>query len=345
MSRRPLTASAADQALFVDRTAEVARITKAVDLGLNTFVTGPAGSGKTSLLRHLQRRLEEAGEPVVYVRVEAAESINDALLAIARAIDPERRGGSPQSTVAEDETDLVIVEDAAAHRFGEARPVVVLVDGPSETITSVLFGRYRDRLWETPQLRWVAATRHAAPSAPADAFFDRVIELGPLSQEAGAKLLELRAPDLSAATRRDLAMALGRALPLYWVLAAQSLALAAGEPSDVIATLEAERAATEELPQRLRRLYEAVNELGPVHAGDAQLLARVDASRPWVVSGLKDLEGSGLVRSAREGRRVVYDALRNWLVRGVADFGSDFVIDSPDSSERTYVEVKGTAKR
>ena len=52
-----------------------------------------------------------------------------------------------------------------------------------------------------------------------------------------------------------------------------------------------------------------------MHAGDRQLLERVRASRPWVVTGLKELEKYGLVRSERDSRRVLYEVLPNWLTR------------------------------
>ena len=111
MSRRPLTASSADQALFVDRDAETETIRSAIGLGLNTFVAGPPGSGKTSLLRHLQRLLEDAGDAVVFVNVEpAGVSVTDVIVSIARAIDPDGPGTGSPSTIAEDETDLVVVE-------------------------------------------------------------------------------------------------------------------------------------------------------------------------------------------------------------------------------------------
>ena len=319
LSRRPLTASAADGALFVDRVTEATTIRRAVDLALNTFVTGPPGSGKTSLLRHLERRLDDHPAPVVYVNIEAASSVPQALVSIARAIEPGAHGGSRWSAVAEDETDLIVVEVAIAARVGDD-PLVLLVDGVSEAVAVVLFGRYRDRLWEMcPQVCWVAASRHRSPPAPAGAFFDRVVELGPFPQSTGAEVIERRLPDIPVETRTRLATAVGTGQPLSWVLAAQRLALAADEPETVIDALAAHRTARAELPERLRILYDTVGELGPVHAGDRELLARVRASRPWVVTGLKQIEAAGLVRSERQGRRMLYEVTRTSLADSRSD--------------------------
>ena len=60
------------------------------------------------------------------------------------------------------------------------------MDGVSNEMVTVLFGRYRDRLWESPLVRWVVASRLQALPSPADAFFDRVVELGEFSDEAAA---------------------------------------------------------------------------------------------------------------------------------------------------------------
>ena len=43
LSRRPLTASAADEALLVARVTEATTIRQVADLTLNTFLTGPRG--------------------------------------------------------------------------------------------------------------------------------------------------------------------------------------------------------------------------------------------------------------------------------------------------------------
>ena len=315
LSRRPLTASAADQALFVDRAAETEAIISAIDLALNTFVTGSAGSGKTSMLRHLQRRFDSHEAVAVYVNLEAARSIDGALASIAREVAPDARAGWSRAAMAGDETDLIVVEEAVGTRVG-SRPLVLLVDGVSVEVITVLFGRYRDRLWDRlPQVRWVVASRHRSPPPPADAFFDMFFELGPLPPHVGADLLEKRVPEIPAKTRRRLATVIGDAQPVFWVMVAQTLALAAEEPDTIVTNLAEQRAAGEELPSRLRTLYEAIHELGPVHAGNRELLERVRASRPWVVTRLKELEKSGLVRSERDSRRVLYEATTNRLLR------------------------------
>lgn len=320
LSRRPLTASKADEALFVNRTSETTTILRAaVELRLNTFVTGPPGSGKTSLLRHVFLHLERSGTPVVYANVERARSIEEAIGLIATAIDPDSPAASSSSTIAEDETDLIVIENAIEATFADQPLVVALVDGADDALTTTLFGRYRDRLWESRTLKWVVASRHRAPAPPADAFFDRVVELEPFSQVDGATMLEVRAPEISDTARARLAAAIGSAQPVFWMLAAQSLALADSDPASVIKAITAQNAATRDLPDRLRVLYDAVRDLGPIHASDSQLLARLDVSRPWVATGLKELEEQGLVHAERDGRRVLYQALRNRIVHAPRD--------------------------
>lgn len=301
--------------MFVDRVSEIEAISSGIDLGLNTFVTGPAGSGKTSMLRHVQRRLDGYEAVVAYVNLEAARSIGRALESIAREVNPDAGARRSRFAMVEDETDLIVVEEAVAARVG-SRPLVLLADGVSGEVATVLFGRYRDRLWDrSPQVRWVVASRHRFPPPPADAFFDRVVELGPFPPLVGADLLEKRVPETPAEVRRQLAAVVGAAQPVFWMMVAQRLALATEAPDTIIAALAAQRAAGQQLDSRLRTLYETLRELGPVHAGDRELLERVRASRPWVVTRLKELEANGLVRSERDSRRVLYEVLPNWLTR------------------------------
>ena len=313
--------------MFVDRVSETEAISSAIDLGLNTFIAGPPGSGKTSMLRHVQRRLDGYEAAVVYVNLEAARSIGRALGSIAREVNPDSGARRSRFGMVEDETDLVVVEEAVAACVG-SRPLVLLADGASVEVTTVLFGRYRDRLWEgSPQVRLVVASRHRFPPPPADAFFDRVVELGPFPPLVGADLLEKRVPETAAEVRRQLAEVVGAAQPVFWMMVAQRLATVGEEPDTILTTLAAQRAASQQLTGRLRTLYETLRELGPVHAGDRVLLERARASRPWVVTGLKELEKCGLVRSERYSRRVLYEVLPNWLTRPAADnrlFGNEW---------------------
>lgn len=155
--------------MFADRVSETEAIQLSHRLGLNTFITGLAGSGKTSMLRHVQWRLEGYVAVVVYVNLEAARSIGRALESIGREVNPDTAARRSRFTM---------VEEAVSARVG-SRPLVLLADRVSVEVATVLFGRYRDRLWDrSPQVRWVVASRHRFPPRPAHAFFDRVFELG-----------------------------------------------------------------------------------------------------------------------------------------------------------------------
>ncbi|MPZ53713.1 MAG: ATP-binding cassette domain-containing protein [Acidimicrobiia bacterium] len=311
LSRRPLTASDADQKLFVDR-SDLGTVTTAVQLGLNTFLAGPAGSGKTTLLRALQRKLEDAGEEVKYVNVEPATPQTGLFDLIRIAIEPDERGNIGRRPYVYDLDDL---DYTLGERYGK-QPLTLLIDGVDEKETAELFGRHRDHLWALEQVRWVAASRFQGPlPPPADSFFDRVLSLEPFGTDEGRELLALRVPQVAKAVRDALTGAIGSAYPFVWVLAAQRLMMDSTSVEDVIAEFAAERGRAEQLPERFRGLYDAVIAVGPVHASDEDLLERVGASRSWTATALKHLESRfGLVRSKRVGRRVVYEALRSQLM-------------------------------
>jgi hypothetical protein len=59
LSSRPLRDIRADRALFAGRTPQLAALDRARRAGLNALVLGDRGSGKTSLLRQVARRLRE----------------------------------------------------------------------------------------------------------------------------------------------------------------------------------------------------------------------------------------------------------------------------------------------
>ena len=179
----------------------------------------------------------------------------------------------------------------------------------------VLFGRYRDSLWDLP-LTWIVAGRRSAPPPPADAFFDRVLKLAPWPLEQIQELIGLRVPQWPADWSDEVASILAPATPLQALLDLQTLVLSSNQ-TELLQWLSDERAQASSLPGRLRGLYEALNQAGPTHAGDEWLLDALGVSRSRVVHGLKELESLGLVRGERDGRRVRYTSRRYSLLAGI----------------------------
>ncbi len=308
LSRRPLTASARDQQFFIAG-SELDQLRGAVRLGLNVYVGGGPGSGKTTLLRRIEH---ECGSAAVFVRAEPSSSATTLLDEVARAI--RQPGDSrPSRRPTDTELDVRYLEDVLSHAidsWGDESepPEVVLVDGAVREHLHVLFGRYRDALWELP-LTWIVASRLASPPRPADAFFDRSIQLDPWPIRRIQRLIETRMPDWSAGWCADVAATLGPATPTQALLDLQSLALG-GDQTALIAALADDRSQVAELPDRLRKFYAALCQAGPTHAGDEWLLETAGVTRSRVVHWLKELEALGLVEAERDGRRVNYTARR-----------------------------------
>ena len=308
LSRRPLTASARDQQFFIPG-PELDQLRGAVKLGLNVHIGGGPGSGKTTLLRRLER---EFGSTTKFVRADPSSSATMLLNEVARAImhpDETIAWGRPTGT----ELDVRYLETELGYAVSSwsdepERPAVVLVDGVDREHLQVLFGRYRDALWDLP-LTWIVASSFSSPPRPADAFFDRSIELEPWPVGRVRRLVETRMPDWSAEWCADVAETLGPTTPTQALLDLQSLALG-GNHSALIAALAADRLQVEELPDRLRKFYAALCQAGPTHAGDEWLLETAGVTRSRVVHWLKELEELGLVESERDGRRVNYTARR-----------------------------------
>ena len=143
---------------------------------------GPAGSGKTSLLRRLEARL---GGETVFINVARAESFTGLMAQLASAIrsgdlerDPEHRPLDGHVSDA-----LVALRAAALEHRGAANPVVLL-DGLTKTLRHELFGRQRDELWEIP-VSWVVTGRTALVP-PADTYFESTVVLDPLPSSSNA---------------------------------------------------------------------------------------------------------------------------------------------------------------
>lgn len=204
---RPLYDNAADAAYYVPPN-QWGTITRALERQLNTLVVGQRGAGKTSLLRQLQRTLRDRGLRVAYVDatnldgpMDLAQRLQDALLS------PDDRGhwdvGAGLRPSSTDDASLASGSQTflqVLSSLGTVEPSIALVDASSSgpTIYSV-FGRMRDTMWQLPH-RWVVAIdeidRATVLRPPADAFFDKVVDLVPFSQQQLTKLLARRAPDV-----------------------------------------------------------------------------------------------------------------------------------------------------
>lgn len=311
LSRRPLFDTRSDVALFVDRERELERVLGATGSGLNAIVFGARGSGKTSFLRRVQYQLRNHGTDVTYIDGALPEDATELLelvrFQIAGAKRPtpsffpeyafaEHRPGEPEQLLRTIRL-LQRALDAASRR-------VVLMDNPAPTDAHTLFGRLRDELWRLP-LTWVVTAdddwRWQYLRPPADAFFDHVIDLGPLPVTACRTLLERRlgkAPIKKLDVPRLAALAAGNPRELI-TLARASLEQPEGT-DDIEASRQELQRLLAELPRSAAMLVSEMEALGPVSASDERLLRRLGWTRPRAVQVLKQLEEKGIVTSSDE---------------------------------------------
>ena len=73
--------------------------------------------------------------------------------------------------------------------------IVAMLDDTEPSLVHTLFGQHRDAVWRLP-ICWVVVGNSASTPEylrpPADAFFEEIVELGPLSQAEAVELLERR---------------------------------------------------------------------------------------------------------------------------------------------------------
>ena len=86
LSQRALGTSDADHDLFVDRNRELKRVDRALKLGLNVYVCGPPGIGRTSFLRQIQRGRPEAR----YARLHGFDTLTERLEEVERGLTGQR---------------------------------------------------------------------------------------------------------------------------------------------------------------------------------------------------------------------------------------------------------------
>ena len=319
LGQRPLTASEADHRLFADRSSELQRVRRGLDLGLNAYVHGPPGSGRTSFQRQVERDRPEAR----YVRLHGSETLADRIDEIERAVTGsnalQRPRPSPFAEVfkAVSTTEVKTAADPLRYLRRAVGPIggepfhVVLVDDLDRKDCHELFGRLRDGLWELP-IQWVVAGSASSLDPPADTFFDAVVELPPFDHEGLQELVRRRA---ASGTPEEGSLLLSRAEPVIEsvapctprralsVLRDLYLSDDVAEATRDLANLQSARAS---LKPTANRLLDALIHYGPTYAGDAELLAEVGVTRSRVVQLLAELEADGLVTAQRAGRRKLF---------------------------------------
>lgn len=297
LSGRPLLDTRADAALFSGRTEELAQLRWALRRQLNCLLLGPRGSGKSSLLRYLlwQQRddpLEDSTRPPPFFIDAAGVSTAGALLALVAA----RLG-----TDSEESTEARRLLDRLAGLPADAWPAFVVLDQPLATAAHAVFGQLRDEVWRLP-VSWVVAAADTDEAdlllPPADAFFDVVVRLGPLDDQALNEALHRRLDgQLPDDDLRQVVEAAGGNPRRALDLARAALA----SPQDTAAVTEAaagrwQRAARLGRPAAM--LLAELEAAGAASASDARLLDRLGWTRARASQVFGQLERAGLVQAA-----------------------------------------------
>ncbi len=319
LGQRPLSASDADSQLFADRSYELKRVGRALDLGLNVYVWGARGSGRTSLLHQIQRRRPASR----YARLEGLEKLQDQLDEAERALVGTRVLERHRSLglLAMMGLPAIAEQRAKADPLGHLRTAaiggkqdgahVLLVDDLAASAIHELFGRLRDDMWELP-IQWVVAGTASYLDPPADTFFDVTVELPSLDRDGLDELLTRRAASGTPQEERLLLAEATSALdPLAPCTPRRALAVLrdlylsddAAEMASELSQIQSARAA---LSPTANKVLEAFMAHGPAHAGDERLLSEVGVTRSRVVQVLGELEEAGLVTVERVGRRKLY---------------------------------------
>ena len=311
LSGRPLLDTKPDQALFAGRDAELDRLLFGVERGRNVLLLGARGSGKTTMLRSLAHQLRQRfpDAPPSFVEGSMAEDVTG-FLELARyrlglaplALHSVQReqtlfGASPGASL--DDT-LLLPELVAGLRDavpGNGRRVVLVDELPSEAIAQTLFGRLRDELWQLP-LTWVVAVRPDAAGVlrqpPADAFFDVVLLLEPLSKDAQRAILEAR----GGVQGKRIASKIDEGNPRRLLALAREALEGGADPSELVEARARRDAEIARLGRPASMLMAELESLGPSSASDERLLSRLGWTRSRAVQVLRELEDEGLVTSS-----------------------------------------------
>lgn len=295
---------------MVGRRAELDRVVESVQLGLNVLVHGDSGSGLTTVLHQVLRRLGRSQQSHPrFVNAAEIRRPEQLMHHVAADLVPTvsvvggTSGGSP-------------VYSKFARYTSVPEGTVALVDNAPTRLLAETFGAHRDEVWAVP-MSWVVTCtdrdKGAVLQPPADAFFDQVVELAALTDVEAASLLRRRTTkqELPAAALRT-AVGAGNGNPRSLIQAARSLVLDGGDP-DAVSEGSIRRA---ELQRRLSRpaamLLSELISRGPSSASDRELQDACGWTRARLVQVFGELEAAGAVEydevaTGRSGRpRKIY---------------------------------------
>ena len=326
MSNQPIAQSRADQRRFVDRARETDAIIRAVAASQPVLLLGERGSGRTSLLNHVAWLLARRKEPrhtalvsgevasnpsqLLGVLIARVQRVADPTSPRARWIDDLRALSMPDGPFGQVAQPAILIElvDLLGERLAALEePVCLMVDGIAPSVAHGVFGSLRNELWALPNAAWVVAGDSAAEAfylePPADAFFERTVKLGPLTDTDAAKLLRAHVPTLSASDI-ELAITVSDGNPRRLLRAA----------SDIAAGIAPVGSTADEIAQRATVVagplagaiagYLAAN--GPAAASDERMLRQIGASRQRASQLMHELESAGLLETIEQhepGRR------------------------------------------
>jgi hypothetical protein len=325
MGNQPLAQSRADQRRFVDRIRETDAIIQAVAASRPALLLGDRGSGRTSLLNHAAWLLARQEEPRQTVIVSGelvgtpSQLLGVLVARVQRLAEPSARGrwiedvralSMPDGPFGQVIQPAIVMEliDLLGERLAALeRPVCLMVDGIAPTVAHGVFGSLRNELWSLPSVAWVLAGDSAAEALylepPADAFFERTIKLGPLSDEHAARLLRAHVPELSD-TDVERAIAAGAGNPRRLLRAAADIETGIA-PATPAADELAPRATAVAGPLA-GALVEYLGAYGPTSASDEAMLRQIGASRQRASQLMHELESAGLLETIEQhepGRR------------------------------------------
>lgn len=312
LSGRPLGDTVVDRRLYTPR-EQHGLLLQSSERRLNVLVTGARGSGKTTLLRQTLLDLRNRGHAAIFidgklpsdafsflelVRFQLGDAPN-----LPQAVkETYAKAFTPRPNLGEAGRLLDLIESM---KSPAAKPEIttLFVDGlPSPEVGHSLFGRLRDELWQLP-FNWVIATddreRASLMEAPADAFFDRLIDLRPMSGEEQVSLLARRDIDIDPTSLPPLLQA-SEGNPRMLLAVAREAVEGGQAIDDLLAARAKRQTAASTLGRPASMLLAELEDMGAASASDEELLERLGWTRSRATQLFAELENAGLVSSREE---------------------------------------------